>query len=73
MKMCFYRLAMQDVLPTDTPPIQLYLKMENCQLSGAFKIRGVINQITSMMKEHQDKDRKDLHFVCCSAGICKPL
>ncbi len=59
---------MQDVLPEGTPPIQMYLKMESCQLSGAFKIRGVVNQITSMMKEAEKKGNKDPHFVCLSAG-----
>lgn len=42
---------------------QVYLKCENLQLTGAYKIRGALNKIRSLSEEEKEKG-----VVCSSAG-----
>ncbi|RUS85820.1 hypothetical protein EGW08_006449 [Elysia chlorotica] len=44
--------------------IDLYMKMENMQTTGSFKIRGVLNQMRHIQKKHGD----DAKLVTMSAG-----
>ncbi len=47
----------------NSAPTQVYLKMENEQITGSFKIRGALSKILSLPL----KDRKKL-LISCSAG-----
>ena len=52
--------------PMDSAPKigkNLYIKAENLQLTGAFKIRGAYNKIRSLTKEEADRG-----VIACSAG-----
>ncbi|XP_059175865.1 L-threonine dehydratase catabolic TdcB-like isoform X2 [Physella acuta] len=53
-----------DLLVKDLSKVDLYLKMENMQTTGSFKIRGVINQ----MRKVQEKYGKLPKLVTMSAG-----
>ncbi|BFZ08713.1 hypothetical protein BsWGS_11754 [Bradybaena similaris] len=48
----------------DLALMDLYLKMENMQTGGSFKIRGVVNQMRQVRKKHGD----DCDLVTISAG-----
>ncbi len=45
--------------------ICLYVKMENTQKTGSFKLRGIINQFHRQIAAHG----KETKFVTMSAGI----
>jgi len=42
---------------------QLYLKTENLQVTGSFKVRGAYYKISQLSKEESDKG-----VIACSAG-----
>lgn len=42
---------------------EIFLKMENMQLTGSFKFRGAFNKINSLTQEERDKG-----VIACSAG-----
>lgn len=42
---------------------EIYLKLENMQLTGSFKFRGGYNKVSSLTKEQRDKG-----VIACSAG-----
>ena len=52
--------------PLDAAPKigeNIYIKAENLQLTGAFKLRGAYNKIRSLTKEEADRG-----VIACSAG-----
>ena len=54
----------EDILLSQMTQGQIFRKQENWQVSGSFKIRGVMNKILSM----SPKERKSRHFVAASTG-----
>lgn len=56
--------------PLDAAPKigeNIYIKAENLQLTGAFKLRGAYNKIRSLTKEEADRG-----VIACSAGNHAP-
>ena len=54
--------------------LNLFLKLENCQTTGSFKIRGVASQLHAakrILSEDGKEDFKDLKLITMSAGILK--
>ena len=52
--------------------LSLYLKLENCQATGSFKIRGVAAQLDAaqrILSKGGQRDIKDLKLITMSAGI----
>lgn len=52
--------------------LSLYLKLENCQSTGSFKIRGVAAQLDAaqrILSKGGQRDIKDLKLITMSAGI----
>ena len=52
--------------------LSLYLKLENCQATGSFKIRGVAAQLDAaqrILSKGGQRDLKDLKLITMSAGI----
>ena len=52
--------------------LSLYLKLENCQATGSFKIRGVATQLDAaqrILSKDGQRDIKDLKLITMSAGI----
>ena len=52
--------------------LSLYLKLENCQATGSFKIRGVAAQLDAaqrILSKGGQRDMKDLKLITMSAGI----
>ena len=45
---------------------QLYLKTENLQVTGSFKVRGAYYKISQLSKEESDKGV----IACCGCGRC---
>ncbi|MGL4991412.1 MAG: threonine ammonia-lyase [Sarcina sp.] len=48
---------------SDVSNNEVYLKCENLQITGAYKIRGALNKISSLSEEDKDKG-----VICSSAG-----
>ncbi|KAK3104194.1 hypothetical protein FSP39_025172 [Pinctada imbricata] len=46
------------IYPQIDPSVDLYLKLENMQTTGSFKIRGVANQMSNLPKEVMSGNRK---------------
>ena len=49
--------------PNIVPDSKIYLKCENLQVTGSFKIRGAFYKISQLSQEERDKG-----VVACSAG-----
>ena len=49
--------------PTKNLGKNVYIKAENLQLTGAFKVRGAYNKIRSLSEEEREKG-----VIACSAG-----
>ena len=49
--------------PKLCPETELYLKTENLQVTGSFKVRGAYYKMTKLSKEEKEKG-----VVACSAG-----
>ena len=51
--------------------MQLFLKLENCQTTGSFKIRGVASQLHAakrILAKQGIRDMKELKLITMSAG-----
>ena len=51
---------------------QLFLKLENCQCMGSFKIRGIASQlhaVTRIFENEGKPDIKNMKLITMSAGI----
>ena len=51
--------------------MHLFLKLENCQTTGSFKIRGVASQLHAakrILAKQGNHDMKDLKLITMSAG-----
>ena len=49
--------------PKINPEAQIYLKTENLQITGSFKVRGAYYKISQLSKEEREKG-----VIACSAG-----
>lgn len=49
--------------PNLNPESEIYLKAENLQLTGSFKLRGAFYKISTLSKEEKEKG-----IIACSAG-----
>ena len=52
--------------------LHLFLKLENCQSTGSFKIRGVASQLHAakeLFEKEGKHDIKDIKLITMSAGV----